>query len=73
MTPRPDHRAGRLESYNRLRRGTHYRATTRRGNTSGEYLGLETVVGDWAILLRDPSGTVSIPLGHLTSIWPLEA
>ena len=57
-------------SFNQLRRGSTYRATTRFGIAVGEYLGMENPHGDRALLLRNYSGTASIPLRDVTSIRP---
>lgn len=57
-------------SFNQLRRGSTYRATTHLGITVGEYLGMESPHGDRALLLRNCGGTASIPLRHVTSIRP---
>ena len=51
-----------------LRTGRHYRAITRDGSTTGEYIGMESPHGDRAILLRGPAGTASIELTAVTSI-----
>jgi hypothetical protein len=51
----------------------HYTATTAGGSATGEYLGMESVYGDRAILLRHPAGTDSIDLRDLESILPLVA
>jgi hypothetical protein len=53
---------------NSLRRGAVYRVGTRSGETVGEYLGIETPHGEWAILLRHAGGTDSIPFSLVTSI-----
>lgn len=51
---------------NNLRRGGAYRAVTRTGSVAvGEYLGIEVVYGDWCILLRGDTGTISIPTSEL--------
>lgn len=47
-------------SFNHLRRGVTYRATTPGGTAVGEYLGMEALYGDRAILLRHATGTESI-------------
>ena len=60
-------------TFNELRRGATYRATTDRGATVGEYLGLESPHGDRAMLLRHPDGTDAIPLADVTSIQALAA
>ena len=61
----PEDARGRI---NHLRRGAIYRATTSRGISTGEYLGMETPHGDWAILLRSGTATESIPLHLITSV-----
>ena len=53
---------------NQLRRGETYHATTGHDDFVGEYLGVEVAHGDWAILIRLPSGTEAISLDSLTSI-----
>jgi hypothetical protein len=53
---------------NHLRRGSHFRVTTSVGSFAGEYLGMETLYGDRAILLRHSTGTDSILLHHVTSV-----
>jgi hypothetical protein len=73
MSARTTPREFAASHVNQLRRGANYRATTRTGTTVGEYLGIETPHGDRAILLRDPSGTVSISLCDLTAIRPVAA
>lgn len=60
----------RQPSFNQLRRGHAYRATTRRGITVGEYLGMESPHGERALLLRTYCGTASIPLRVITAIQP---
>lgn len=57
----------------RLMRGTTYRALTRAGETTGEYLGMESPHGDLSILLRGSDGTYSIELDNVTSIERLAA
>jgi len=66
-------RGDRARNINDLRPGRTYRARTRRGFAFGEYLGMETPYGDWAILLRDGSMTCSIALGDVLSIEPAAA
>ena len=53
---------------NQLRRGATYVAVTATSNATGEYLGVETTHGVWAILLRHECGTDSIPLASIESI-----
>lgn len=53
---------------NHLRHGRTYRATTARSAMMGEYLGMETPHGDWAILLRSGGVTASIPLDQLVTV-----
>ena len=53
---------------NHLRRGITYLATTTRGTTVGEYLGMETSYGDKAILLRHGAGTESLTIDTVCSI-----
>ena len=57
----------------RLMRGSTYRAMTRVGEATGEYLGMEAPHGDLAILLRHPGGTHSIEIEDVTSIERLAA
>lgn len=61
------------QNMNHLRRGVHYHATTAHGCTSGEYLGMESLFGDRAILLRHRTGTASITVGDVESILPIAA
>lgn len=68
MEAREDTPQSQPPSFNQLRRGSSYRATTRLGITVGEYLGMESPHGDRALLLRNCGGTASIPLRHVTSI-----
>lgn len=53
---------------NHLRRGGIYRAMTAGGVTVGEYLGIEAMYGEHAVLLRSNAGTRSIPRSELVSI-----
>lgn len=70
---RPSHLRS-LPDLNGLRDGGVYRATTRDGFVAvGEYLGIEVTHGEWAIMLRSASETVSIPLQGLASVLPLAA
>jgi len=59
--------------FNHLRRGGIYRATTSGGTSVGEYLGMEALYGDRAILLRHASGTESIYQRDVVSIVPAAA
>lgn len=54
--------------FEQLRRGATYRVATRSGSTVGEFLGIETPHGEWAILIRHTAGTDSIPCSLVTSI-----
>ena len=56
-----------------LTRGSTYRATTRDGVATGEYLGMEAPHGDLAILLRNADGVHSIEVAEVTSIYKLAA
>jgi hypothetical protein len=47
-------------NFNHLRRGLTYRATTVAGHAVGEYLGMEALHGDRAVLLRNADGYKSI-------------
>lgn len=67
MTPTTS-RTGVTWRFNDLQPGVVYLATTRNGIAGGEYLGMETHHGDWAILLRDGNTTKSLPLRDVTSI-----
>jgi hypothetical protein len=51
-----------------LTRGVTYLATTIGGSFQGEYLGMETPHGDWAMLLRGPRGIEAVALDSVTSI-----
>ena len=53
---------------NHLRRGSTYRAHTTHGRVTGEYLGMESLYGEFAILLRHEDGTDSVPIDTLVSI-----
>ncbi len=55
---------------NDLSVGSTYRATTRRGATVGEYLGLESPHGDLAVILRHPAGDESIEVRHIEGLVP---
>jgi hypothetical protein len=68
MEARDITRKNQPPSFNELRRGSTYLATTRLGITVGEYLGMESPHCDRAMLLRNHGGTASIPLRHVTSI-----
>ena len=61
-------RTGVTWRFNDLQHGLTYLATTRTGFASGEYLGMETRYGDWAILLRNGGSTTSVSLVDVTSI-----
>lgn len=68
MEPNPNtrHQTALTRMLNRLRRGESYRARTAAGESvTGEYLGTEVCHGDRAILLRDGTGTTSIPVVRL--------
>lgn len=67
MAPKTSRPLG-ANNLNNLRLGDVYRATTRSGSSVGEYLGMETPYGDWAILLRHPTGTDSIALDEVLTI-----
>lgn len=63
-----------LPELNSLRDGGVYRATTLDGLVAvGEYLGVEVTHGEWAIMLRSGSGTMSLPLHRLGSVLPMAA
>jgi hypothetical protein len=55
---------------NHLRLGSTYDAVTSRGLARGEYLGIETSHGEWAILLRNAGGTTSIGVADLSAVTP---
>jgi hypothetical protein len=59
--------------FNHLRRGTTYLATTDDAVVVGEYLGMEVPFGGWALLLRHETGTESIPLHDIVTIFPAAA
>lgn len=67
MSPRTS-RTGVTWLFNDLQHGVSYVATTERGDKSGEYLGMETRYGDWAILLREGQLTTSVALTDITAI-----
>jgi hypothetical protein len=56
------------KNLNHLRRGATYCATTPRGSSTGEYLGIETPHGEWAILIRTDGETTSIPMTDITEV-----
>ena len=60
-------------NFNHLRRGSIYRATTVAGSAVGEYLGMEALYGDRAVLLRNATGTESIFRHDIVAIEPLAA
>ena len=53
---------------NHLRRGGKYLATTTAGTTLGEYLGMEALYGERAVMLRNEQGTTSISRRDILSI-----
>ena len=53
---------------NHLRRGGVYRAVTTDGFTLGEYLGVEAIYGERAVMLRSQTGTASLLRGDILSI-----
>jgi hypothetical protein len=53
---------------NLLRPGSGFCVTTQDGSVAGEYLGMETLHGDRAILLRHRAGTESILVFDVTVI-----
>ncbi len=53
---------------NHLRRGGTYLATTVAGTTLGEYLGMEALYGERAVMLRNEQGTTSISRRDILSI-----
>ena len=53
---------------NHLRRGGTYLATTAIGTTRGEFLGMEALYGERAVMLRNARGTTSINRGDILSI-----
>ena len=55
-------------NFNHLRRGYRYLATTAAGTTLGEYLGMEAVFGERAVMLRNHEGTTSISRRDIVSI-----
>lgn len=66
MTARP---ASPIEAnLKQLRRGATYTARTRTGCVTGEYLGMEMLYGDFAILLRHADATDSIHVNAVESI-----
>jgi hypothetical protein len=56
------------DRFNRLQRGARYRAVTAAGVAVGEYLGMESLHGDHAILLRGAAGTASIARSDVTAL-----
>ena len=59
--------------FNHLRRGAIYRAVTANGIAVGEYLGMEALYGDRAILLRNATGTESIYRHEVVAIESIAA
>lgn len=57
-------------SLNQLRRGATYVAHTPHGRVAGEYLGMEMLYGEFAILLRGTDATESITVDDVVSIRP---
>lgn len=53
-------RMGARVNFNHLRRGVTYRAVTTAGTARGEYIGMEAMYGDRAVLLRNADGYESI-------------
>lgn len=60
-------------NFNHLRRGLIYRATTAAGFAVGEYLGMEALYGDRAVMLRNATGTESIYHRDILAIESLAA
>ena len=60
-------------NFNHLRRGSIYRATTVAGSAVGEYLGMEALYGDRAVLLRNATGTESIYRHEILAIESVAA
>lgn len=58
---------------NQLRRGVTYRATTQAGSAVGEYLGMEALYGDRAVMLRHATGTESISRRDILTIAAVAA
>ena len=58
---------------NNLRRGVIYRAITEAGTAVGEYLGMEALYGDRAVMLRHATGTESIYRHDIVSIAAVAA
>jgi len=58
---------------NQLRRGVIYRATTQAGSAVGEYLGMEALYGDRAVMLRHATGTESIFRNDILTIAAVAA
>ncbi len=64
----PAQKTGREPNLNHLRRGVISRVLTKGGTILGEYLGMEAVYGEHALLLRTSGGTRSIPRNEILSI-----
>lgn len=64
----PAHIMNETTNLNHLRRGGIYRATTPNGITLGEYLGMEAVYGERAVMLRGQAGTASLLRDEILSI-----
>ena len=73
MTTQSTPRSSATINLNHLRRGASYLATTRHGTAVGEYLGMERLFGDRALLLRNSTGTASIYRDEIISIELLAA
>ncbi len=63
----------RSANLNHLRRGVTYRATTRSGIAEGEFLGMEAVYGERAVMLRHTAGTESISRYDIVTIESVAA
>lgn len=72
MSAHTTSRANALD-LNQLRRGVTYRATTQAGSAVGEYLGMEALYGDRALMLRHATGTESISRQDILAIAAVAA
>jgi hypothetical protein len=73
MTAHNTLRKGARVNFNHLRRGVTYRAVTTSGTATGEYVGMEAVYGDRAVLLRNAAGYESIYQHDIVAIEPVAA
>jgi hypothetical protein len=73
MSAHTTSRTSANNNFNHLRRGVTYRATTSVGTAIGEYLGMEALYGDRAVMLRHAAGTESLFHRDILSIAAVAA